>query len=70
MPRRRRGPRWHTALANWGLTAIWAGYYEGNERSHRVQEKLGFEFQYRRESDVELLGEHRIEICQRLVPQR
>ena len=53
-----------------GLTAIWAGYYEGNERSHRVQEKLGFEFQYRRESDVELLGEHRIEVCQRLVPQR
>lgn len=53
-----------------GLTAIWAGYYEGNERSHRVQEKLGFEFQYRRECDVELLGEHRIEVCQRLVPQR
>lgn len=24
------------------LKAIWCGYYEGNERSHRVQEKLGF----------------------------
>ena len=23
-------------------TAVWAGYYEGNERSKRVQEKLGF----------------------------
>lgn len=53
-----------------GLSAIWAGYYEGNERSHRVQEKLGFEFRYRRECDVELLGERRVECCQLLVPER
>lgn len=51
-------------------SAIWAGYYEGNERSHRVQEKLGFEFRYRRECDVELLGERRVECCQLLVPER
>lgn len=24
------------------LRAVWCGYYDGNERSHRVQEKLGF----------------------------
>ena len=53
-----------------GLSAIWAGYYEGNERSRRVQEKLGFEFRYRRECDVELLGERRVECCQLLVPER
>lgn len=53
-----------------GLTSIWAGYYEGNERSRRVQEKLGFVFQYRVEREVELLDERRIECCQRLLPQR
>ena len=42
----------------------------GDERSHRVQEKLGFEFRYRRECDVELLGERRVECCQLLVPER
>ncbi len=26
-----------------GMRAIWCGYYEGNEKSKRVQEKLGFE---------------------------
>lgn len=28
-----------------GLRQIWAGYYDGNERSRRVQEKLGFIYQ-------------------------
>ena len=53
-----------------GLTSIWAGYYEGNERSRRVQEKLGFVFQYRVEREVELLGERRVECCQRLLPRQ
>ena len=26
------------------LLGIWAGYFDGNERSHRMQLKLGFEF--------------------------
>lgn len=26
------------------MTTVWCGYYEGNERSKRVQQKCGFEF--------------------------
>lgn len=29
------------AFADLGLNAVWSGWYEGNERSRRVQEKLG-----------------------------
>lgn len=29
-----------------GLEKIWCGYFEGNENSHRVQEKCGFEFHH------------------------
>lgn len=28
------------------MRAVWCGYYEGNEKSHRVQQKLGFVYQY------------------------
>ena len=28
-----------------GMRAVWCGYYEGNEKSRRVQEKLGFVYQ-------------------------
>ncbi|MCM1227237.1 MAG: GNAT family N-acetyltransferase [Clostridium sp.] len=27
-----------------GMTTIWCGYYERNQKSKRVQEKLGFEY--------------------------
>ena len=30
------------AFENVGLTAVWCGYYDGNEKSKRVQEKCGF----------------------------
>ena len=33
------------AFEDLGLNRIWCGYYDGNERSKRVQEKLGFKFQ-------------------------
>ena len=29
-----------------GVCAVWSGYYEGNERSRRVQEKLGFVYHH------------------------
>ena len=32
------------------LSRVWCGYYEGNEQSKRVQEKLGFKFHHRSES--------------------
>lgn len=54
------------AFEDEGMHAVWAGYYDGNERSRRVQEKLGFVHQFSAERDVSLLGERRVEHCQRL----
>lgn len=43
-----------------GLTGLWCGNFRGNEKSQRVQEKLGFSF-VREEADVlcKLLNERR-----------
>jgi RimJ/RimL family protein N-acetyltransferase len=42
------------------MNRIWCGYYDGNEKSRRVQEKLGFVYQQRTEGiEVSLLGEIR-----------
>ena len=30
------------------MSKVWGGYYDGNEKSKRVQEKLGFKYQYTR----------------------
>lgn len=43
-----------------GMRAVWCGYYDGNVKSRRVQEKLGFVYQHSCEGlDVPLLGETR-----------
>ena len=43
-----------------GMRRIWCGYYEGNEKSKRVQEKCGFRFQWTSyDVDVPLLDEKR-----------
>ncbi len=43
-----------------GMRAVWCGYYDGNEKSHRVQEKLGFVYHHTTENvEVPLLGEIR-----------
>ena len=34
------------AFENLGMRAVWCGYYDGNEKSRRVQEKLGFVYKY------------------------
>ena len=34
------------AFEDLGLARVWCGYYDGNERSKRVQEKLGFRHQW------------------------
>lgn len=45
---------------NLGLNAIWCGYYEGNLRSKRVQEKLGFTFKYKNDDlYIKLMNETR-----------
>ena len=48
------------AFEDLGMNKVWIGYYEGNDRSRRVQEKCGFRFQWRSENvDVPLMGEKR-----------
>lgn len=48
------------AFEKLGMRAVWCGYYEGNEKSRRVQEKLGFAYRYTTyDLDVPLLGERR-----------
>lgn len=43
-----------------GMRAIWCGYYEGNAKSRRVQDKLGFTYHHRSEGlEVKLLSEIR-----------
>ena len=34
------------AFEQLSMRAVWCGYYEGNEKSRRVQEKLGFVYKY------------------------
>lgn len=43
-----------------GTTAVWCGYYDGNEKSKRVQEKCGFVPSHSIEMDVPLLNERRL----------
>lgn len=48
------------AFEELNMRAVWCGYYEGNEKSRRVQEKLGFVHHHTTENvDVALLGEKR-----------
>ena len=42
------------------MVRVWCAYYDGNVKSARVQEKLGFTYQWTTEGiDVPLLGERR-----------
>lgn len=44
-----------------GMTTIWCGYYDGNEKSKRVQEKAGFVYHHTcEEVPVPLLNEVRV----------
>lgn len=48
------------AFEDLGMRAVWCGYYEGNVKSRRVQEKLGFQYRYTtHDLDVPLMGERR-----------
>ena len=54
-----------------GINAVWCGYYEGNEKSRRVQEKCGFVYDHA-EDDVlvEALGERRREHFTKITKDR
>ena len=44
-----------------GMSVIWCGYYEGNAKSKRVQEKLGFRYHHScQEVEVPLMNEIRV----------
>ena len=44
------------------MSKVWCGYYDGNIKSKRVQEKVGFVYHYTRENvDVPLMNEKRTE---------
>ena len=48
------------AFEDLGMRAVWCGYYVGNKKSKRVQEKLGFQYSYTTEGlDVHLMKEFR-----------
>ena len=48
------------AFEDLGMRRVWCAYYEGNDKSKRVQEKLGFRYQWTTENvDVPLLHEKR-----------
>ena len=48
------------AFEDLGMSAIWCGYYEGNEKSRKVQEKLGFQYQHTTEGlELKLINEIR-----------
>ena len=55
------------AFEDLGMRAVWCGYYEENIKSKRVQEKLGFVYQYTHPAvPVPLLGETRVGITNRM----
>ena len=48
------------AFVDLGMSKVWCGYYDGNLKSKRVQEKLGFRYQWTAEDvDVPLMHEKR-----------
>jgi RimJ/RimL family protein N-acetyltransferase len=48
------------AFEELGMARIWCGHYDGNVKSRRVQEKLGFVYHHTTEGiELELLGEIR-----------
>lgn len=49
------------AFEDIGMKKVWCGYYDGNEKSRRVQEKCGFQYEWTTpDVEVPLLGEVRI----------
>ena len=50
------------AFVDLKCTAMWCGYYDGNEKSKRCQEKCGFKYHHTEENKVcELMGDVRTE---------
>ena len=54
------------AFEDIGMQKVWCGYYDGNLKSKRVQEKCGFRYHHTAEVSVDKLGENRLEHFTRL----
>ena len=55
------------AFEELGMETVWCGYYDGNEKSRRVQEKLGFTYCYTSQDlELPLLDEVRVGHTQKL----
>jgi RimJ/RimL family protein N-acetyltransferase len=49
------------AFEDLGMAKVWCGYYDGNTKSKRVQEKCGFMYQWTTQDvDVPLMNEKRV----------
>lgn len=59
------------AFEQLGMRAVWCGYYEGNNKSRKVQEKLGFVYQHKTEGiEVTLMNEIRTGHCNLMTKER
>ena len=59
------------AFEDLGMRAVWCGYYDGNEKSRKVQEKLGFVYQHKTEGlEVSLMNEIRTGHCSLMTKER
>ena len=59
------------AFEELGMRAVWCGYYDGNVKSRRVQEKLGFVYQHVNEGlEVKLMNEVRTGHCNLMTNER
>ena len=59
------------AFEKLGMRSVWCGYYEGNEKSRKVQTKLGFVYQHKTEGlEVSLMNEIRTGHCNLMTKER
>lgn len=59
------------AFEKLGMRAVWCGYYDGNDKSRIVQEKLGFVYQHMTEGiEVKLMNEIRTGHCNLMTKER
>lgn len=59
------------AFEDMGCSAMWCGYYEGNEKSKRCQEKCGFQYHHTEENkSCPLMGDVRTEHFSRLTKEQ
>lgn len=59
------------AFEELGMRAVWCGYYDGNEKSRKVQTKLGFVYQHKTAGlEVRLMNEIRTGHCNLMTKER